>query len=109
MDGLNLNLSEVNWTEHIDKCERSKKSMALYCRENKLVYESMRFRKAERAKAKQILAIPTASSNAFVKVESTPTVQPIRSQSDEKKSYPQALPDPEWLARFIHTYVNSNR
>ena len=60
MDGQNQSLSEVNWAEHIDKCERSKKSMALYCRENKLVYESMRFRKAERAKAKQIWQSPQA-------------------------------------------------
>ena len=94
MDGQDLNLSEVNWAEHIEKCERSKKSMALYCRENKLVYESMRFRKAERTKLKQNSVSPTVASNAFVKVESTLTVSPPKSQIDEKKSYPQQLPDP---------------
>lgn len=99
MEESKSNLTEVDWASHIDKCERSKLSMAKYCRDNGLVYESMRFRKAERAKLKQIE--PKLGPMPFVRVQTefSPVAAP-------KRSYPQPLPDPEWLARFFHTYLN---
>ncbi len=105
MSELKSGLSEVEWTEHFKKCERSKKSMALYCRENNLIYESMRLRKAERPKVKRLS--PVHSPPAFVNAESMPAA--INRQNEKKKTYPHPLADPDWLVRFIFTYVNSIR
>ena len=84
--------TEQDWAEHVERFGNFKGSMAKYCRQNNLSYESLRSRKIKREAGVAAKAAP-----AFVKVQSAP--------AEAKKSYPQ-LPDPEWLAVFIHKLMS---
>ena len=106
MEMPNKVLSEQEWAEHVSRVAKFKGSMAEYCRQHSLVYESLRVRKREYNKPKSTL-IGSPPPLAFVKVESTQAT--LLAPKESKKSYPQPLPDPEWLARFIHTYVNCEK
>ena len=99
-------LSEQEWSDHVNRVARFKGSMAEYCRQNNLIYESLRIRKKEYNKSKPP-SIVSPPPMAFVKLE--PTRLSSTESRETKKSYPQPLPDPEWLARFIHTYVNCEK
>jgi hypothetical protein len=103
VDEVKNAVTEEEWEEQLGKFERYKGSMAQYCRNHGLNYESFRIRKAERTKINSVAAARMAT--AFVKVEAPTAVGIV----EKKRSCPQPLPDPEWLARFIHTYVNSSR
>ena len=106
MEMLNRVLSEQEWTDHVNRVAKFKGSMAEYCRQNNLIYESLRIRKKEHNKPK-LPSIGSPPSLAFVKVEPT-RADPIVPK-EAKKSYPQPLPDAEWQARFIHTYANCEK
>ena len=103
MEMPNKVLSEQEWAEHVNRVAKFKGSMAECCRQHALVYESLRIRKRECNKPKPA-STGSPQPLAFVKVEPA-RADPV-APKEPKKSYPQLLPDPEWLARFIHTYVN---
>ena len=103
MDENKKSLTEEEWGNHVVKSERYKGSLAMYCRQNGLIYESLRRRRFERKKSTR--SVPTATPAAFVKVE---TLLPAAA-SQKKNIVPQPLPDPEWLARFIYTYVSAGQ
>ena len=103
-------LTEQEWAEHVLRLASFKGTMAEYCRQNNLVYESLRLRKLKReASLRKINSRP-----AFVKVEpkaTAPEPKPVRApvSTPEPKKKPIGLPDPEWLASFIRELQGMGR
>ena len=92
--------TEDEWAEHVLRFASFKGSMAEYCRQNDLVYETLRVRKLKREAALRKIN----SRPSFVKVESK---APVLAPEPKKKLV--GLPDPEWLASFIRELQGSGR
>jgi len=87
-------VDEQVWREHAERAKSYDGTLAAYCRLYNLDYDKFMYYRGRQA------VMRSAGSGGFAKIEAKMPVAQA-APALKPKNYPQ-LPDPKWLAEFIH-------
>ena len=80
--------SKEFWLKHIEAFMHFSGSLAAYCRQNGLVVSRFNYHRSQQLKSKFSEVKPVELNSS-------------QERKEEAASYPQRLPDPEWIASLI--------
>jgi hypothetical protein len=90
-----------DWRKYFELSKSFSGTMVVFCREQNIDYDKFMYHRVRLIKREKA----ANGNSSFVKVKpSSEIIQAVAGNSKSAKSDPR-LPDPKWLADFIHSLV----